>query len=1150
MDSWPETEKFWQEKGSGTLSGYFGGTVGLGLEEKDVGSEIEGDNAGKMNALFQEDSAALSYIEFETVDWGLNEEDVWHSGSCYYDTTSHFPFITTVAPEKKGNKAGVSLDSDRSISKEDSEYSTAWINLLQPLAKHQIFPFLLLPAELRIHIYRLLLHGPRGYICRDGFSTKRGDFEPCLMNKRQPQIMRLNKQIHKETVPILYSEGFGGIFDVHAHVGRVRYLGSLKHSFRRYGSNTEFIKRLNVRISFGFEVEHFFPKVVSWMQALREVLQLMRNLQRLTIEMDHVWVGYGYSWERASNWLGSIDRTFCPRPPRWMLVATRLKSEKIVFEPLTHVRGIQTLEITGGSSGMTAAYARYLSRMMTAPADIAHETFDVWPSFPFLRLPAELRNEIYRLVLQKPKPNRPAPGQTWKEWAEERKDQRENSLSRGPCGKLGPHLLRTCRQIYSEAASVLYEDVMFVMQAHKGKWGRSWFKSHTRSGDRANMQLVEHLRLFLNIRCRLQGRNEQALQLMEEVATQLEQMPHIRRLEIILNLKMSYPNPRGRRPRSSYPTNLWEVEKVLLEPLSHIQGIKTLYVGGMINKYSQWNLKQPLQSYTGSQHESFRNWFPFLRLPSAIRNQIYRLVLQKPKPRPTRPWSTRLVSEGYDEWRERMEKSRTRGPCDRLGPHLLRVNRQIKDEAAPILYEDKRLPMKLIMRSRGKLGVENLDRYGEFAQLIGIIGLDLRFYFNDYSTGENNKALEVMKNVAGVLNNIKNLHRLEIKLLITFIVEEPPKWWKKPRGTNRFTISHRACPEPWRVQKAEMFLLEPLSHVRGIGEVIWLTSKQTAYREYLTGMMRSDTSSPHEEFIPPDAINYGNCRHGINGELNDLCVFRFLDLPPEMRNKIYRIVLLRGKTATSYWDLHWQERLPGKPKYQAPDKRGPHILQVNQQIYHEAVTILYGETNFHACANSGTLSTKPLCRPPGLWKYGRNLALIVDLTLEINFSTDSGERLLQIEVMVKTMCEELKAMKGLRKLKLHVRQWDLQKETKRIRRLVRKAHRGDLSYCQELEETRSTVKSLLDSDLATDRKREAEFESTLRLRAEQFILEPLSRVRGSAEVKISGPVTNAYKLYLKEMMEAKRSVPHRPFRGLSADGHRECEPASETLEQM
>lgn len=144
-----------------------------------------------------------------------------------------------------------------------------------------------------------------------------------------------------------------------------------------------------------------------------------------------------------------------------------------------------------------------------------------------------------------------------------------------------------------------------------------------------------------------------------------------------------------------------------------------------------------------------------------------------------------------------------------------------------------------------------------------------------------------------------------------------------------------------------------------------------------------------------------------------------------MRNEIYRTVLLRGKTATSYWDLPWQEQLPSKPKYQAPDQRGPHILQVSQQIYHEAVTILYGETNFHACANSGTFSTKPLCRPPGLWKYGRNLALIVDLTLEINFSTDSGERVFQIEVMVKTMCEELEAMKSLRNLKLHVRQWDL-----------------------------------------------------------------------------------------------------------------------------
>lgn len=72
----------------------------------------------------------------------------------------------------------------------------------------------------------------------------------------------------------------------------------------------------------------------------------------------------------------------------------------------------------------------------------------------------------------------------------------------------------------------------------------------------------------------------------------------------------------------------------------------------------------------------------------------------------------------------------------------------------------------------------------------------------------------------------------------------------------------------------------------------------------------------------------------------------------------------------------------------------------------------------------------------------------------------------------------------------------------------------------------------------------------MRLRAEQSILEPLSRIRGSAEVKISGPMTNACKLYLKEMMEAKESVLHRLFQGLSADGHRDCEPAFETLEQM
>lgn len=73
------------------------------------------------------------------------------------------------------------------------------------------------------------------------------------------------------------------------------------------------------------------------------------------------------------------------------------------------------------------------------------------PSSPILRLPTELRLEIYRYLL--------VSGRTL------RMVRRKEVGSSSPKNRLFPAILRTCRLVHSEAADVLYRDNFFL--AHR-----------------------------------------------------------------------------------------------------------------------------------------------------------------------------------------------------------------------------------------------------------------------------------------------------------------------------------------------------------------------------------------------------------------------------------------------------------------------------------------------------------------------------------------------------------------------------------------------------------------------------------------------------------------------------------------------------------
>ncbi|KAI9711360.1 MAG: hypothetical protein M1812_007209 [Candelaria pacifica] len=462
---------------------------------------------------------------------------------------------------------------------------------------------------------------------------------------------------------------------------------------------------------------------------------------------------------------------------------------------------------------------------------------------------------------------------------------------------------------------------------------------------------------------------------------------------------------------------------------------------------------------------------------------------------------------------------------NRLGPHLLRVNRQIKDEAAPILYQEILFVMTLFVGKRGKVATSGLERFGQFAPLIENIRLDLTVRFEDYPRGDNSVALAFVEDLSYKLNTLKNLRRLEIKPRTTIIVESSGTWWKPRRETR--VIPNR--PEFYMILKAHMFLFEPLSRVRNIGKVLWSVNKPSVYMEHLSEMMESKMRYPHRAIMQFDAAEYEKREADVVRPTTDQqSIFHFLQLPPELRNRIYQLVLLRSEKPRSYIGIPWKEHLPRKPKYQASNRTGPHLLRVNQQIYREAITILYGESMINAAANSGTLVWKPHFRPPGLWNYGRNLAMIENLCLQFNFSTNCGKGLLQVKAMVRSMRNELEAMVNLRELKLYVRHWGLDEEIQVIRS----------SNHDRLDDIRAKLVSFMSTESALHRDQE-ELMNFLRLETEVAILEPLSHVRGIRSVKISGPVTTAYGLYLKQMMEADESVPHRAFRGLTAEGQKE-----------
>lgn len=75
-----------------------------------------------------------------------------------------------------------------------------------------------------------------------------------------------------------------------------------------------------------------------------------------------------------------------------------------------------------------------------------------------------------------------------------------------------------------------------------------------------------------------------------------------------------------------------------------------------------------------------------------------------------------------------------------------------------------------------------------------------------------------------------------------------------------------------------------------------------------------------------------------NEMVPDVC-FRFLDLPAELRNIIYTILLVHG-------DLKIKKR-PGSPVPKMHHSSvSANMLEVNRQVYEEAAPILYGINTF------------------------------------------------------------------------------------------------------------------------------------------------------------------------------------------------------------
>jgi hypothetical protein len=128
--------------------------------------------------------------------------------------------------EEKGSELSISLSAENtSETTNESLEASSDKPLDEPLQPHQIFRFIDLPAELRLHIYRmalqretpLLLHLPRpipgdnegeAKLLENHITDRFPHGRHNAMGKESvtPVILRLNKQVYKEARQILYGD--------------------------------------------------------------------------------------------------------------------------------------------------------------------------------------------------------------------------------------------------------------------------------------------------------------------------------------------------------------------------------------------------------------------------------------------------------------------------------------------------------------------------------------------------------------------------------------------------------------------------------------------------------------------------------------------------------------------------------------------------------------------------------------------------------------------------------------------------------------------------------------------------------------------------------------------------------------------------------
>ncbi len=107
--------------------------------------------------------------------------------------------------------------------------------------------------------------------------------------------------------------------------------------------------------------------------------------------------------------------------------------------------------------------------------------------------------------------------------------------------------------------------------------------------------------------------------------------------------------------------------------------------------------------------------------------------------------------------------------------------------------------------------------------------------------------------------------------------------------------------------------------------------------------------------------------------------FEFLELPPELRNKIYSLVL----PGDQHYFLAWTQNLYHVKHQQYPDHGCPALLSTCRQIYEEAVAFLYSSNIFCVVQGQIVVSNKVTARtqvcttttPPQIMSHIRRLEL-------------------------------------------------------------------------------------------------------------------------------------------------------------------------------